>query len=174
MIKSPLHLMLLLVAFPSVAAVSEPSGITEKLRPSANEQAAFVLNAQGVQIYACKPSPKDPNAYAWSFVAPEATLLEGGATVGRHYAGPTWESSSDRSSVKAAVRERQDGGAGNIPWLLLGATPADADGRFAGVTSVQRIATRGGVEPAEGCDASNAGKEARVPYTADYYFYKKR
>src|SRR4249920_4190519 len=132
------------------------------------EKAAFVLNAQGVQIYACKPSPKDPSAYAWTFVAPEATLLEGGEMVGRHYAGPTWESSSDRSSVKGSVRERQDGGAGNIPWLLLAATPAEVPGRFAGVTRIERVATHGGVEPAEGCDASNAGREARVPYTADY------
>jgi len=25
-----------------------------------------------------------------------------------------------------------------------------------------------------GCDASHAGTEARVPFTADYYFYKRR
>jgi hypothetical protein len=72
------------------------------------------------------------------------------------------------------VRERQDGGAGNIPWLLLAATPSGADGRFAGVTSIQRVATRGGVEPSSGCDASKAGQEARVPYAADYYFYKRK
>ena len=93
--KSSLSLLLSLAALSSIAA-TEPS---EKLRPTANEQMAFVLAAQGVQIYTCKPSPKDPNAYAWSFVAPEATLLERGASVGRHYAGPTWESSSDRSSA---------------------------------------------------------------------------
>jgi hypothetical protein len=171
--KSSLQLGLFLATFPALAAISEPPGVSEKLRPAANEQAAFVLAAQGVQIYACRQNPKDPYAYAWSFVAPEATLTEGGATVGRHYAGPTWESSSDRSSVKGAVRERQDGGTGNIPWLLLAATPAAAEGRFAGVTSVQRLATRGGVEPTEVCDASSAGREVRVPYTADYYFFKK-
>ncbi len=45
---------------------------------------------------------------------------------------------------------------------------------FAGVTNIQRVATQGGVAPGTGCDASNAGQEARVPYTADYYFYKKK
>jgi hypothetical protein len=169
-----LTLALIALALPSVAAMTEPSGISDKLRASGDEQVAFVLNAQGVQIYACKPSPKDPYAYAWSFVAPEATLAEGGATVGRHFAGPTWESSSDRSSVKAAVRERQDGGSGNIPWLLLGATPAGSDGKFANVTNIQRVATRGGVEPTEQCDAAKVGQEVRVPYTADYYFYKRK
>ena len=172
--RSSLALALVSIALPSVAAMTEPAGISEKLRASGDDQLAFVLNAQGVQIYACKPSAKDANAYAWTFVAPEATLAEAGATVGRHFAGPTWESSSDRSSVKGAVRERQDGGAGNIPWLLLGATPTGSDGKFANVTSIQRVGTRGGVEPTEQCDAAKVGQEVRVPYAADYYFYKRK
>lgn len=156
------------------AAPSEPAGISAALRVSADEQPAFVLSAHGVQIYACKPKATDSNAYQWSFVAPEATLSEGGAPAGRHAAGPVWESTSDRSSVRGAVRQRQDGGAGNIPWLLLAATPSQGEGKFAGVTSIQRVATKGGVEPTETCDATKSGQEARVPYTADYYFYKRK
>ena len=172
--RRTVSVLLSVIAAPCIAAVAEPAGIAPNLRPAAEEQAAFVLNAQGVQVYACRPRANDPNAYGWSFVAPEATLAEGGATVGRHFAGPTWESSSDRSSVKGAVRERQDGGAGNIPWLLLAATPAATEGRFAGISSVQRVATKGGVEPTAPCDASKVGEEMRVPYTADYYFYKRK
>ena len=172
--RPSLSLLLSLAALPSIAAMNEPSGISDKLRPAVDEQVAFVMKAEGVQIYACKPSPKDPYAYAWAFVAPEATLAEGGNVVGRHYGGPTWESSSDRSSVKGAVRERQDGGAGNIPWLLLTGSSTSTSGKFANITSVQRLATQGGVEPAEPCRELNAGKEVRVPYTADYYFYKRR
>ena len=167
--------MLMLAAIPcAVAAVAEPAGISAALRAPDGEQAEFVLQAQGVQIYACKPRANDPYAYQWTFVAPEATLTEGGATVGRHGAGPFWESTSDRSSVRGAVKQRQDGGAGNIPWLLLAATSAEGAGKFAGVTSIQRVATKGGVEPASGCDASKANQEVRVPYTADYYFYKRK
>ncbi len=172
--RSKLLALLSFIAIPSFAAVGDPAGISSQLRPPADEQAAFALQAQGVQIYTCKPRANDASAFAWSFVAPEATLTEGGATVGRHFAGPTWESSSDRSSAKGAVRERQDGGAGNIPWLLLAATPNGADGKMGGVTSVLRANTKGGVEPKEACAASNAGQEARVPYTADYYFYKRK
>ena len=36
------------------------------------------------------------------------------------------------------------------------------------------VATQGGVEPTEACDAFSVGKEVRVPYTADYYFYKRK
>ena len=156
----------------AAAAVAEPAGISAALRAPAGEQPDFVLNARGVQIYACKPRASDPYAYQWTFVAPEATLLEGDKIVGRHGAGPFWESVSDHSSVKGAARERQDGGAGNIPWLLLAATASEGSGRFTGVTSIQRVATRGGVEPTTSCDAANSGQEARVNYTADYYFYK--
>jgi hypothetical protein len=170
-----LPMLTLAAAIPcAIAAVAEPAGISAALRAPDGEQADFVLQAQGVQIYACKPKTGDPYAYQWAFVAPEATLVEGGATIGRHGAGPTWESTSDRSSVKGAVRQRQDGGAGNIPWLLLAATSSEGTGKFAGVTSVQRVATKGGVEPVGGCDASKAEQEVRVPYTADYYFYKRK
>ena len=165
---------LLLAPSIAAAAVAEPAGISPPLKPGSDEQPAFMLGAHGVQIYACKPKANDPAAFGWAFVAPEATLTEEGKTVGRHFAGPTWESSSDRSSVKGAVKQRQDGGAGNIPWLLLAATSTETPGVFAGVTSIQRVATKGGVEPTDACDASKAGQEARVPYTADYYLYKRK
>ncbi|HSW82015.1 MAG TPA: DUF3455 domain-containing protein [Usitatibacter sp.] len=148
--------------------------VPEALRPAAGEELAFVLAANGVQVYSCKPSAKDPYSYAWSFVAPEAMLAENGSIVGRHFAGPTWASGSDLSSVKGTVRERHDGGPGNIPWLLLTGTSTSTPGRFANVTSVQRLATQGGVEPTEACSATNVGKEVRVPYTVDYYFYKRK
>ena len=156
------------------AAVPEPKAIADGLRAPAGEQPEFVLKADGVQIYACKPRTDDAKAYQWTFVGPEATLRENGTVVGRHAAGPIWESTIDKSSVKGSARSGQDGGAGNIPWLLLGGTPSPGSGKFAGVISIQRVATKGGVEPVGGCDASKAGKDARVPYTADYYFYKRK
>jgi hypothetical protein len=157
---------------PFVALGADSLRVPESIRPAAGEELAFVLAADGVQVYACKQ--KDAYTYAWTFVAPQATLSENGAIVGRHYAGPTWSSGSDYSSVKGTVREKADGGAGNIPWLLLAGTSAATPGKFANVTSIQRLATRGGVEPTVPCNESMAGNEARVPYTADYYFYKRK
>jgi hypothetical protein len=54
------------------------------------------------------------------------------------------------------------------------ALPTEDAGLFAGVTSVQRVNTSGGVAPAAGCDADNVGKEARSRFSADYYFYRRR
>jgi hypothetical protein len=43
---------------------------------------------------------------------------------------------------------------------------------FAQVPSIQRVQTKGGQPPAAaGCDSSKLGTEAKMPYTADYYFY---
>jgi hypothetical protein len=157
---------------PTLAAwIAEPAGIAAQLRPD-GERPAFVLQAAGVQIYTCQSSP-DGYEQKWSLVAPDATLSENGYVVGHHGAGPVWESSSDGSGAKGVAKARQDGGAGNIAWLWLPATSLGKPGRFADVTSVLRVATRGGVEPSGGCDAAHVGQEAKVPYTADYYFYKR-
>jgi Protein of unknown function (DUF3455) len=39
------------------------------------------------------------------------------------------------------------------------------------VLSIQRLNTKGGKEPANGCDNSHVRREVRVPYEAEYYFY---
>src|SRR5215831_2686705 len=43
------------------------------------------------------------------------------------------------------------------------------------VTFVQRLNTKGGAAPADGCStAGDVGKQTLVPYTADYYFFRDR
>ena len=44
--------------------------------------------------------------------------------------------------------------------------------RLTVTTYIQRVNTTGGLAPTSGCDASTVGTVAKVPYTADYYFYK--
>jgi hypothetical protein len=39
---------------------------------------------------------------------------------------------------------------------------------------IQRLNTNGGSAPTEGCfTAGDVGKQALVPYTADYFFYRR-
>jgi len=74
--------------------------------------------------------------------------------------------------VVAKLIERADAPqAGAIPWLLLGAKSVGPEGAFSRVTSIQRVNTVGGVAPKAGCSQDNAGTPARIPYTADYYFF---
>jgi hypothetical protein len=139
--------------------------VPDNLKPGADESLALVVPAKGVQIYECRDGK-------WAFVAPEAELFDrSGRKIGRHYAGPHWES-ADGSRIIGAVKQRADApAAGNIPWLLLGTKSVGNDGAFSKVTSIQRVATVGGVAPAGGCAQ---GAQARVDYSADYYFFSAR
>ena len=129
------------------------------------------MAARGVQIYECRALPNAAGA-TWAFVAPEAELLDArGAVTGKHYGGPHWEA-FDGSKIVGAVKARADAPkADAIPWLLLSAKSVGGPGRFANVTSVQRIHTVGGMAPAKACDASTLGQVERVPYTADYLLF---
>jgi Protein of unknown function (DUF3455) len=67
---------------------------------------------------------------------------------------------------------------GAIPCLLLqtiGSKQGPSGGRGVSQTTfIQRLNTKGGSAPATGCSAStDVGKQALVPYTADYYFFRK-
>ena len=138
----------------------------------AGERLVSRVAARGVQIYECRAKAGGPSGTEWTFVAPEADLFDAaGSAAGKHYAGPHWED-GDGSKIVGSVKARADAPqAGAIPWLLLTARSVGGDGRFAKVTSVQRINTVGGAAPAGGCDAAALGRSVRVPYTADYLFF---
>lgn len=156
-----------------VAAIA--ADVPAALKAPADQTLSLEAHAKGVQIYECKASKADPKAFEWTFKAPEAELYDGaGARIGKHFAGPTWES-TDESKVVGAVKAKDDGpDPGAIPWLLLGAASSSDTGVLGRTLSIQRLETKGGKAPATGCDAAHAGSEARVPYTATYDFYVAR
>jgi hypothetical protein len=133
-------------------------------------QAAFA--ASGVQIYRCLPSATATGTYAWSFIAPEATLFNArGRVAGHHFAGPTWQAVDGSKVVGTVLARAASPLPATIPWLLLGAVVTQAGETFEHVVYVQRLNTAGGAAPATGCSVDTADTEIRVPYTADYYFY---
>lgn len=151
---------------PSAAARVAPD-LTgcEQLEPPAGSQLAFRAYAVGVQIYRW-------NGTAWSFVAPDARLFadaDGRGLIGTHYAGPTWESTSG-GQVFGSVIAACPKGTDVIAWLLLGTTGSGAPGVFRGVTHIQRVNTVSGTAPT--APGSLPGQEQRVPYTAEYLFYR--
>ncbi len=60
--------------------------------------------------------------------------------------------------------------AGDIPWLKLEVTAQRGSGALSGISTVQRINTRGGVHT-DACDRAGAFHSA--PYSADYVFLRK-
>ena len=132
------------------------------------------VTARGVQIYECRAKRGDSIASEWAFVAPEADLFdEQGKPAGTHYAGPSWNA-GDGSAIAGAVQASAVAPrADSIPWLLLSTHSVGSAGRFAAVTSVQRIDTAGGIAPDAGCTPAALGRTVRVPYTAIYTMFSK-
>jgi len=152
-----------LAALPIVAAAQQADAIMV-----AGETLVTTIHAQGAQVYECKADAS--GALAWQFREPIATLLSNGKTLGRHYAGPTWEL-ADGSAVAGKVAASAPGASqSDIPLLKLAVVSQTGSGMLAGINSIQRLNTKGGVAKGP-CDA--AGAFLSVPYSADYAFYKK-
>ena len=133
------------------------------------ETLVAAAHAQGAQLYECKADAT--GKLAWRFREPIATLLIDGKTVGRHYAGPSWEL-ADGSAVIAKVAGRAPGASPqDIPLLKLEVAAQRRTGQLTGITTILRLNTKGGVAEG-GCE--QAGAFLSVPFSADYAFYRKR
>jgi Protein of unknown function (DUF3455) len=153
----------------------------------------FVGHAFGTQNYVCLPSATSPTGVAWTLFGPQANLFDRhNRQITTHFLSPnpdegglaraTWQHSDDTSAVWArSVAISSDPAyvePGAIPWLRLEVV-GDARGPHNGraltaTTWIQRLNTTGGMFPATGCaEAANIGARTFVPYTADYFFYKK-
>jgi hypothetical protein len=168
-----------------------PPPMPDKLQVGTDEEAFLVGHAIGTQNYVCVPSGA---GFGWSLFTPEATLFTDNAhQVTTHFFGPNpeedrivraaWEHSKDSSTVWGFVEqpstERPFVADGAIPWLLVKvsgrqAGPTGGD-KLVPTTHIQRLNTQGGLAPADGCAvASDVGRRAFMPYTADYFFYRLR
>jgi len=148
----------------SLSALAEvPESIAAR-----GETLVLTTQAVGAQVYECKADAA--GKLNWQFREPIATLLISDKTVGRHYTGPFWEL-ADGSAIKAkAVANAPGASADDIPLLKLEVVSSQGKGEFSGITTVQRLNTKGG--KASGTCGS-AGAFLSVPYTADYAFFSK-
>jgi hypothetical protein len=151
------------VGLPGAEGQTQPSA-PDTLKPPAGEHLQAHAHASGQQIYTCDGSK-------WILSGPDAKLFDqAGQKVGSHFAGPTWQwSDGSRVTGKPIASATPD--PESIPWLLLTATGHTGDGVMKNVANIQRLQTKGGKAPANGCEESHKGAQARVSYTADYYFY---
>jgi hypothetical protein len=148
---------------PTPVAAEIPEAIAAR-----GEVLVATAHAIGAQLYECKREAAGKPT--WQFREPIATLIIDGKTVGRHFAGPAWEM-SDGSAVSAKVSAQTPGASqSDIPLLRLDVAARHGSGVLTGVTTVQRLNTRGGRSDAT-CESP--GALLSVPYTADYVFYRK-
>ena len=146
---------------------------TALVPPGGTNKVSFQVYAEGFQIYT-----NDSTTFAWGLYAPEAFLFDAdGNLVGIHYAYgynaagapiPAWETESGSLVVGARIASAP-GGTGNILWLLLQGVHSEGPGVLDSTTYIQRVNTTGGVAPPI---VPIPGQTVRVPYTAEYYFYR--
>jgi hypothetical protein len=146
------------------------------LQVGADYAVSFHAYATGVQIYTATVSPADPTKLVWTFTAPEAVLCDAdGEVVGSHfaYAGPTrpaWQSGSGSYVIGSRSVPPVSVDPTAIAWLVLDGIQSAGPGIFKDTVFIQRVNTTGGLAPST--PPTTAGEEVRIPYTAEYYFYR--
>jgi Protein of unknown function (DUF3455) len=185
---------LILVLAAATPAAGESGGIVPPDVPTNIEVPAgykpfLVGRAIGTQNYICLPS-------GWVQFSPQATLFtDDGRQNMTHFLSPnpdenglaraTWQTSRDTSAVWARTTPAWTSfdpnyvAPGAIPWLLLEVVGEDegpgGGDKLTSAVYIQRVNTTGGIAPSTGCSLpSEVGAKMLVPYTADYFFYKKR
>jgi len=164
-----LLLLTTLAAMALAASVASAQPVPDRIQVPAGNAPYMQAHAIGAQVYACAATA---DGAKWQFVEPQAILYDDHARLlGIHFAGPTWQT-RDGSQVKAAKVDGVTVDPTAIPWLLLKKT-STTPGRLAATTYVQRLNTRGGLEPAASkCSTATVGSERKVLYTADYRFWR--
>ena len=145
------------------------SNVPDTLRVPSTQKLILQAHGVGDQIYTCKAVDEK---YAWTLKAPDAQLLASdGHLRGHHFAGPTWQAEDGSRVTGKPAASVPSPDPQSVPWLRLDATGHEGTGVMTQVVSIQRLNTKGGKAPTNGCDSSRAGAETRVHYEADYYFY---
>ena len=151
------------------------AALPEAVRVPAGQKVLMATTGVGELTYECREKKDMAGQHEWAFVGPTATLFSADRkTVGKYYAGPTWEA-ADGSKVTGKQVAIAPSGPGNIPLQLVKVEPATmttaGNGAMTGVSYIQRLNTQGGVAPSTACDMASKGRRQQVAYQADYVFY---
>ena len=163
------------VMFVGVPVAYAQADLPENIRVPDGHKMAMTTVGVGEITYECKEKANAPGQMEWFFVGPKAQLNDtNGKQVGTYFGPPaTWQA-LDGSKVTGTQLAVAPAGAGNLPYQLVKANPAEGKGAMSGVSYIQRVALKGGVAPSSECSAVNKGQRQVVPYQADYIFWASR
>ncbi|MEC4239746.1 DUF3455 domain-containing protein [Pseudomonas sp. DSV-1] len=163
------------VMFVGVPVAYAQADLPENIRVPDGHKMAMTTVGVGEITYECKEKTNAPGQMEWFFVGPKAQLNDtNGKQVGTYFGPPaTWQA-LDGSKVTGTQLAVAPAGAGNLPYQLVKANPAEGKGAMSGVSYIQRVALKGGVAPSSECTAVNKGQRQVVPYQADYIFWASR
>ena len=167
--KALFCLTALLAAAPTVFA---QTGLPDSIKVPDGHKVALETTGVGEITSECRDKANAAGQTEWTFVGPKAVLNDrSGKPVGTYFGPPaTWQA-QDGSKVTGTQLAVAPSGAGNLPYQLVKANPAEGKGAMSGVSYIQRVALKGGVAPSTECSAANKGTQAVVKYQADYIFW---
>ncbi|MEO6565928.1 MAG: DUF3455 domain-containing protein [Casimicrobiaceae bacterium] len=147
--------------------------LPDAVKVPAGHKVALQTVGVGEITYECRAKADSAGAFEWVFVGPQADLnARNGSKLGTYFGPPATWASTDGSMFTGTQVAVAPSSTGNIPLQLVKANPASGSGAMTGVTYVQRVATKGGVAPAEPCVSATVGRKSVVKYQADYIFWK--
>nr|WP_314569949.1 DUF3455 domain-containing protein [uncultured Pseudomonas sp.] len=167
--KALLCLTALLAAAPAAFA---QTGLPDSIKVPDGHKVALETTGVGEITYECRDKANAAGQTEWTFVGPKAVLNDrSGKQVGTYFGPPaTWQA-KDGSKITGTQLAVAPSGAGNLPYQLVKANPAEGKGAMSGVSYIQRVALKGGVAPSSACTAANKGQQEVVKYQADYIFW---
>ncbi|MEQ7918801.1 DUF3455 domain-containing protein [Xanthomonas sp. WHRI 1810A] len=160
------------MALSCATSVFAQADLPDTIKVPAGHKVSMETTGVGEITYECRVKAANPNEMEWAFVGPKAVLNDrSGKQVGTYFGPPaTWEA-KDGSKVTGTQLAVAPSSAGNLPYQLVKANPAEGKGAMSGVAYIQRVALKGGVAPATACAAANKGAREVVKYQADYIFW---
>lgn len=160
------------MALSCATSVFAQADLPDTIKVPAGHKVSMETTGVGEITYECKAKATNANETEWVFVGPKAVLNDrSGKQVGTYFGPPaTWEA-KDGSKVTGTQLAVAPSSAGNLPYQLVKANPAEGKGAMTGVAYIQRVALKGGVAPTTACAAANKGAKEVVKYQADYIFW---
>jgi len=155
-----------------VTSAFAQADLPDSIKVPAGHKVSMETTGVGEITYECKAKADNAAQMEWTFVGPKAVLNDrSGKQVGTYFGPPaTWEA-KDGSKVTGTQLAVAPSSAGNLPYQLVKANPAEGKGAMTGVSYIQRVALKGGVAPSSTCSAANKGAKEVVKYQADYIFW---
>lgn len=170
--KTCLRLATSTLTLACVTSVFAQADLPDSIKVPDGHKVSMQTTGVGEITYECKAKANSATETEWVFVGPKAVLNDrSGKQVGTYFGPPaTWEA-KDGSKVTGTQLAVAPSGAGNLPYQLVKANPAEGKGAMTGVTYIQRVALKGGVAPSSSCTQANQGAKEVVKYQADYIFW---
>ncbi|MEN9560678.1 MAG: hypothetical protein RLZZ502_1889 [Pseudomonadota bacterium] len=158
----------------SYVSAFDQSTLPESIQVGEGYKIAYEAVGLGTVLYRCTGLTEEGRRrYVWQFVGPDAKLLDReGVQVGTYTGPPTYFQLKDGSGTSANGMRVSSNGAGNLTLQILEAHSSNGNGALTGVKFIQRINTKGGAAPANGCTVQNTGAEQKVQFQADYIYWR--